>query len=82
MRYRNAAVVLPPDLLKRLQGYHEGLLWVPKVGKDFYRHRNKKIFRLRRKGMSIAAIAREIGLSRRQVIRILSHPKGHGDTNI
>jgi len=79
MPYRNASEVLPPDLLDHIRKYCTGMLWVPKVGEDFYRHRNKKILQLRREGAPVARIAREIGLSRRQVMRILSHPHKHGD---
>ncbi|TET39245.1 MAG: hypothetical protein E3J72_00960 [Planctomycetota bacterium] len=72
MGYKNAASILPPDLLSRVQNFHTGMLWVPKTQPKYYEDRNRRIMQLKQSGLTDAQIAREVGLSIRQVKRIIS----------
>ena len=73
-RYKNAADVLPEDLLKQLQQYAAGdILYVPSPEKrqswgssgtrEHYEKRNADIRRLYNHGSSITAIADQFHLS-------------------
>jgi len=70
MKYRNAANVLPADLLEKVRGYHEGLLYVPSNRNE---QRDREISAMRQKGMTLTQIARRMHLSRRRIIQILNH---------
>jgi len=70
MKYRNAATVMPPELLRRIQKYHEGLLYVPSTRNL---QRDKEILALRRRGLAATQIAKQVHLSRRRVLQILRH---------
>jgi len=67
MAYKNAADVLPSDLLRRVQKFHVGMLWAPKTEQGFHEGRNANIIRLKENGYTITQIAEKIGLSVRQV---------------
>jgi Mor family transcriptional regulator len=75
MRYRNAAVLLPRELLARVRKFHTGLLWISKGEEDSHDKRDKKIFQMRRAGLLTSQIAQETGLSTRQVRRILNRAR-------
>ncbi len=68
MAYRNATFVLPPKLLKRVQKYYSGLLWVPPVST---KRRDKEILMLSRKGLRTSQIAEVVHLSIRRVQQVL-----------
>ena len=83
MRYKNAAEVLPPVLLREIQYYIEGeLLYIPKSetkkewgavsgSKKFYSERNSRIRELFYNGMPIEALAKEFGLSGSTIKKII-----------
>ncbi len=70
MKYRNAATVFPPELLRRIQEYHEGLLYVPSTRNS---QRDREILALHRRGLTVTQIAKHVHLSRRRVLQILRH---------
>lgn len=84
MKYRNAAELLPEELLKEVQKYAGGeLLYVPNAterkewgsasgAKSYYRERNEEIRRkYHTERKSLAALAEEYGLSTETVRRLL-----------
>ena len=73
MKYRNAANVLPADLLEEVRAYHEGLLYVPSNRNE---QRDKEILVLRRRGMTLTQIAKRVHLSKRRVLQILRRTGG------
>ena len=68
--YKNAAVVLPKELLRQLQQYHTGLLWIPKT-EGFHRDRAELIRQLVGKGVKQTEIARLCGITDRRVRQII-----------
>lgn len=81
-RYKNAADVLPEDLLKQLQQYAAGdILYVPSPEKrqswgssgtrEHYEKRNADIRRLYNHGSSITAIADQFHLSPETIRKII-----------
>lgn len=87
MRYKNAAEVLPPVLLREIQYYIEGeLLYIPKSetkkewgavsgSKKFYSERNSRIRELFHDGMPIQDLAKQFGLSGSTVKKIIYQKK-------
>ena len=87
MRYKNAAEVLPPVLLREIQYYIEGeLLYIPKSetkkewgavsgSKKFYSERNSRIRELFRDGMPIQDLAKQFGLSGSTIKKIIYQKK-------
>ena len=83
MKYRNAAEVLPEQLLKELQTYIDGeLLYIPKSSikrewgcangsRIFYQERNREIKRLHKEGASIHALMKQYGLAYSTIKRIM-----------
>ncbi len=83
MKYRNAAEILPEQLLKELQGYiDEGVLYVPKAStkkawgaangaRTFYQERNREIQKLFQEGCSIDALAERYGLAYSTIKKIV-----------
>ena len=83
MKYKNAADILPEELLEEVQKYASGeMIYIPKRSgkkewgersgaRDFYTVRNREIRNKRRNGMSIQDLAREYGLSGDSIRRIL-----------
>ncbi|TET39246.1 MAG: hypothetical protein E3J72_00965 [Planctomycetota bacterium] len=68
MAYKNAAIVLPPELLMRVREYHVGLLYIPPAeGKE----RDKEIMKLSQQGLKPSQIAEIVYLSARRVQQIL-----------
>lgn len=81
-RYKNAADVLPDDLLRQLQQYASGdILYVPSPEKRqswgssgtrrWYEERNAEIRRLHQEGVSIAALAEQFHLASETIRKIL-----------
>ena len=81
-RYKNAADVLPEDLLKQLQQYAAGdILYVPSPEKrqswgssgtrEHYEKRNADIRRLYNHGSSITALADQFHLSPETIRKII-----------
>ncbi len=87
MRYKNAAEVLPPVLLREIQYYIEGeLLYIPKSetkkewgavsgSKKFYSERNSRIRELFHGGMPIQDLAKQFGLSGSTIKKIIYQKK-------
>jgi len=83
MGYRNAADVLPEELLKELQEYIEGeILYVPKAApkkdwgessgsRSYYLERNRQIREKFFSGMSMEELADEYGLAQNTIHKII-----------
>lgn len=67
--YRNAAEVLPPELLAQVRKHHVGRLWVPKTD-DYHKERVRLIKELLRRGVPTAEVARLSRLTQRRVQQI------------
>lgn len=88
MKYKNAAEVLPPGLLREIQYYIEGeLLYIPKSeskkewgavsgSQKFYSERNSRIRQLFHDGMPIMDLAKKFGLSDSTIKKII-YQKNH-----
>lgn len=70
-RYANAEKVLPPELLKEVQKYHTGVLWIPTPGR-FYQERRRLVIALRGQGIDTKEIAHLSGITVRRVNQILA----------
>ena len=87
MKYKNAAEILPPGLLRDVQCYIEGeLLYIPRSdakqewgavsgSKKFYLERNSQIRELFRGGRSVEELARKFGLSGSTIKKIIYQKK-------
>lgn len=87
MKYKNAAEILPPGLLRDVQRYIEGeLLYIPRSdakqewgavsgSKKFYLERNSQIRELFRSGRSVEELARKFGLSGSTIKKIIYQKK-------
>lgn len=87
MKYKNAAEILPPALLREIQYYIEGeLLYIPKSetklewgavsgSKKFYLERNSRIRALFYDGMPIEDLAKKFGLSDSTIKKIIYRKK-------
>lgn len=87
MKYKNAAEILPPGLLKEIQYYIEGeLLYIPRSdskqewgavsgSKKFYSERNGQIRGLFRDGRSVEELAKKFGLSNSTIKKIIYQKK-------
>jgi DNA-binding NarL/FixJ family response regulator len=68
MAYKNAAIILPPELLRQVREYHVGLLYIPPAeGQE----RDKEILRLSQQGLKSSQIAEIFYISIRRVQYIL-----------
>ncbi len=87
MKYKNAAEILPPGLLRDVQRYIEGeLLYIPRSdakqewgavsgSKKFYLERNSQIRELFRGDRSVEELARKFGLSGSTIKKIIYQKK-------
>ncbi|MDE5819006.1 MAG: hypothetical protein K2I07_06755 [Lachnospiraceae bacterium] len=87
MKYKNAAEILPPELLREIQCYIGGeLLYIHKSeskqewgavsgSKKFYSERNGRIRELFYDGMPVEALAKEFGLSGSTIKKIIYQKK-------
>jgi len=67
--YKNAASILPPELLAEVQKYHVGRLWIPKTA-EAPKERNRLIRALLKRGVSTAEVSELSGLTQRRVQQI------------
>ena len=84
MKYQNAAVVLPEEVLRSLQDYFQGgLLYIPKAdektgwgcksgAKDYYALRIRRIRDAYAENVSIEELAERFGLSECTIRKIIS----------
>lgn len=83
MKYKNAAEILPEELLREIQGYIEGdVLYIPKVtpkkqwgmksgSRLYYEERNLEMKALFQAGISIAQLEQKYGLACSTIKKIL-----------
>ena len=83
MKYKNAAEILPPELLQEVQCYIEGeLLYIPRSNskpewgavsgsKKFYLERNYQIKELFHNGKSVEELAVKFGVSSSTIKKII-----------
>ena len=69
--YANARDVLPKELLKEIQKYHTGALWVPEPS-GFYQERRQLVIALSEQGIKSVEIANLAGITARRVNQILA----------
>jgi len=86
VNYSNARVILPPALLRRVQTYANGLLWVPSPTRRRIKTagdaaRNTRILRDRARGRSIRWLARKYRLSPTRIHEIVSQPLSRAGGN-
>lgn len=89
MKYKNAAEVLPPGLLREIQCFIEGeLLYIPRTeskqewgavsgSKKFYSERNSRIRELFSNGASIQELSSSFGLSGSTIKKIIYRKEHH-----
>lgn len=89
MKYKNAAEVLPPGLLREIQCFIEGeLLYIPKTeskqewgavsgSKKFYSERNCRIREQFHNGASIQELSSSFGLSGSTIKKIIYRKEHH-----
>jgi hypothetical protein len=70
-KYANAEQILPRELLKEVQKYHSGILWIPAPG-SFYKERRQLVIALKSQGIETDEIASLAGVTRRRVNQILA----------
>lgn len=76
--YANAADVLPPRLLRRIQAYWWGLLWIPSPAggkRQDQKLRDARIRRLHAQGLTPADLAREFHLTAERIRQIVRRGK-------
>jgi|GEM_PF-2261447 len=77
MKHINAGDVLPERLLKAIQRYCSGYIWVPSDG-QFYAKRRQDVARLRGRGLGARAIAERAHICERRVRQILAEATESG----
>ena len=70
-KYANAKNILPADLLKQVQQYHTGILWIPTPSR-FYTQRRSLVNALHTQGIETREIANLAGITIRRVNQILA----------
>jgi hypothetical protein len=70
-KYANAEKILPADLLKQVQQYHTGILWIPTPSR-FYKERRQLVIALNQQGIESREIADLAGVTVRRVNQILA----------
>jgi hypothetical protein len=70
-KYANAEEILPVDLLKQVQQYHTGILWIPTPSR-FYKERRQLVIALHQQGIDSREIADLAGVTVRRVNQILA----------
>jgi hypothetical protein len=70
-RYANAEKILPQELLKQVQKYHTGILWIPTPSR-FYKERRQLVIALHGQGIASKEIADLAGITIRRVNQILA----------
>ena len=74
MEYVNAKRVFPKALLREVQKYRTGYVYIPER-RDRYLARNRWIFQHSRRGVNVETIAKWYGLSARRVRQILQEER-------
>ena len=77
-KYANAEHILPRELLKEVQKYHSGILWIPAPG-SFYKERRQLVIALKSQGIETDEIASLAGITRRRVNQILADHRKEND---
>ncbi len=77
-KYANAEHKLPRELLKEIQKYHTGMLWIPAPG-SFYKERRQLVIALKSQGIETDEIASLAGITRRRVNQILADHRKETD---
>lgn len=76
MRYRNAATLLPPELLAAIQQHINGCyLWIPSTSKNTTDDRNAQIVAQYKAGVPVKRIAHWANLSTNTVYKIVGEHK-------
>ena len=80
-KYVNAQDVLPEDLLRQVQKYCQGFIWVPVIKRTRVKtaeddERNREIVRLHRKGERTAVLAERMGLCQERIRQIIRKYSG------
>ena len=70
-KYANAEEILPVDLLKQVQQYHTGILWIPTPSR-FYKERRQLVIALHLQGIPSKEIADLAGITVRRVNQVLA----------
>lgn len=70
-RYANAEQILPAKLLKEVQRYHTGVLWIPSPSR-FFQERKQMVIALKNQGVETREIAGLAGITPRRVNQILA----------
>ncbi len=70
-KYANAEKILPKELLKEVQKYHTGVLWIPTPSR-FYQERRMLVIALQGQGINTREIAQLAGITIRRVNQILA----------
>jgi hypothetical protein len=70
-KYANAEKILPAELLKQVQQYHTGILWIPTPSR-FYKERRQLVIALHLQGIESREIADLAGVTVRRVNQILA----------
>ncbi len=76
-KYANAEHILPMELLKEVQKYHSGTLWIP-ASRSFYKERRQLVIALKSQGVRTDEIASLAGVTRRRVDQILADRRRQG----
>lgn len=75
MEHVNAKDVLPERLLRQVQKYWGGYLYIPET-REWYLEKRRRIVRHRRRGIRAETIAKWVGLSARRARQILEEERG------
>lgn len=75
MRHVNAWDVLPENLLRKVQKYCSGYIYVPST-RQFYWDGRREVLRLGRRGFSAMGIAERVHVGERRVRQILAEGEG------
>ena len=70
-KYANAENILPAELLKQVQKYHTGILWIPTPSR-FYQERRQLVIALHMQSIPSKEIANLAGITVRRVNQILA----------
>ncbi len=78
-KYANAENILPAELLKQVQQYHTGILWIPTPSR-FYKERRQLVIALHMQGIVSREIADLAGVTVRRVNQILAAERKQDNT--
>ncbi len=70
-RYANAEKILPTNLLREIQKYHVGVLWIPDPSL-FFQERKEMVIALKQQGVETKEIAGLADITVRRVNQILA----------